>query len=126
MRVLKRVATELYCCLMLMQRKRSTIGHSGLPFNCPYTDENAQLFIQNIRLEPNSRVLDLGCGRGELLCRIIDEFGCSGVGVDVNSDALDTCRLKDTINLHCRDLEDYINSLEECDYFDCILCALAL
>jgi SAM-dependent methyltransferase len=33
-------------------------------------------------------VLDVGCGRAELLLRIIERFGCTGVGVDVNAVAV--------------------------------------
>ena len=37
------------------------------------------------RLVPQgSRVLDLGCGTGELLAYLIEERGCSGYGVEIN------------------------------------------
>lgn len=38
--------------------------------------------ITNI-IEKNSRVLDLGCGKGTLLKKLIDK-GCSGVGIEIN------------------------------------------
>ena len=33
---------------------------------------------------PGSRVLDLGCGRGELLAHLIEHRGCSGYGVEID------------------------------------------
>lgn len=37
---------------------------------------------------PGSRVLDLGCGSGELLGHLTRERGCSGTGVDSDPDSL--------------------------------------
>lgn len=40
-------------------------------------------------LVPNgSRVLDLGCGNGDLLRHLIDHHGCRGTGVDNDNDAV--------------------------------------
>ncbi|MDR1079875.1 MAG: methionine biosynthesis protein MetW [Deltaproteobacteria bacterium] len=38
-------------------------------------------------VEPGAYVLDLGCGRGELLARLTDELGVRGQGVEVDPDA---------------------------------------
>ena len=35
-----------------------------------------------------SKVLDLGCGRGELLCQIVETFGCHGLGIDKDDEIL--------------------------------------
>ncbi len=35
-------------------------------------------------IEPKSKVLDLGCGEGDLLKMLIDEKHCSGFGIDIN------------------------------------------
>lgn len=43
---------------------------------------NYSLIADNI--EPGSKVLDLGCGSGELLKKLIDEKHCTGSGVDIN------------------------------------------
>ena len=37
-------------------------------------------------VDPGSRVLDLGCGDGELLRRLVDFKGCSGTGVEIEND----------------------------------------
>ena len=40
---------------------------------------------------PGSRVLDLGCGRGELLAHLIAARGCSGYGVEIDDTNLQAC-----------------------------------
>lgn len=40
---------------------------------------------------PRARVLDLGCGNGELLLRLKDEKQVLGRGVDINDTAVDSC-----------------------------------
>ncbi|MCK5218739.1 methionine biosynthesis protein MetW [bacterium] len=42
-------------------------------------------------VEPETRVLDLGCGKGELLLRLIKERGVQGRGVEINQAAVIEC-----------------------------------
>ena len=42
-------------------------------------------------VEPGSSVLDLGCGTGELLLRLIKERGCKGRGVDIEEEMIQQC-----------------------------------
>jgi homoserine O-acetyltransferase len=42
-------------------------------------------------IEPSSRVLDLGCGRGALLSRLIRKKGVTGLGVEVQQDNICEC-----------------------------------
>jgi methionine biosynthesis protein MetW len=37
---------------------------------------------------PGSRVLDLGCGEGELLAHLFGERGCTGTGVEIDDEAV--------------------------------------
>jgi methionine biosynthesis protein MetW len=43
------------------------------------------------RVEAGSRVLDLGCGKGDLLLRLVKERGVKGVGVEIDEDAVIEC-----------------------------------
>ncbi len=42
-------------------------------------------------IPPGSRVLDLGCGPGDLLAELIDRRGCRGQGVEVSTEAFHAC-----------------------------------
>ncbi|HOX52432.1 MAG TPA: methionine biosynthesis protein MetW, partial [Fibrobacteria bacterium] len=39
-------------------------------------------------IQPNAKVLDIGCGDGSLLQRLISERGCHGKGLDLDLDAV--------------------------------------
>lgn len=57
------------------------------------------------RLVPHgSRVLDLGCGTGELLDHLIRERGCSGYGVEINDANVQACVARG-VNVMQLDLE---------------------
>jgi len=54
---------------------------------------------------PGSRVLDLGCGSGELLAHLIERRGCSGYGVEIDDTNLQACvaRGVDVIQINLED-----------------------
>lgn len=51
-----------------------------------YIDPEAAIIDRLLmdQIEPGSRVLDLGCGDGRLLCRLRDESGCSILGIELD------------------------------------------
>ena len=54
--------------------------------------ENSPDLLSIARLVPHgSRVLDLGCGTGELLAHLIRERGCSGYGVEIDDANVQAC-----------------------------------
>src|SRR4051812_34309341 len=50
----------------------------------PFSDEKLVLLGRICGVSAQSRVLDLACGKGELLCRWAQAFGSRGVGVDLS------------------------------------------
>ena len=42
-------------------------------------------------IEPDSKVMDLGCGDGELLSLLIKHKNCHGTGVEINEKAIYQC-----------------------------------
>lgn len=50
--------------------------------------------VASLEIGSGSRVLDLGCGPAELLRRIVERTGASGVGVDASPFALDEARAR--------------------------------
>ena len=107
-----------------MQRK-SEIAHDGLLFNCPHTLEDAEKFAELLRLPQNPRIVDIGCGRGELLCMLTEAFEAVGFGVDSNPKLLSKMRAvnKGSVEKIEIDMKDWINENIECGTkFDLILC----
>jgi SAM-dependent methyltransferase len=58
----------------------------------PFTDAHLLELAAVARVGPDTRVLDLACGKGEMLCRWAQEFGSSGVGVDLSPVFADSAR----------------------------------
>lgn len=56
-------------------------------WNTPLSEEHAALLLKRLEIRPQARVVDLGCGWGELLTRAVAAGGaeCQGVGVDTDS-----------------------------------------
>ncbi|HKT02483.1 MAG TPA: methyltransferase domain-containing protein [Rugosimonospora sp.] len=50
----------------------------------PFTDEKLMLLGTVSRVGPGTRILDLACGKGELLCRWAQVYGSGGHGVDIS------------------------------------------
>ena len=50
------------------------------PLNARTVDE----LVEVVRLAPGSRVLDIACGKAELLVRLVERWGVSAVGIDLS------------------------------------------
>jgi SAM-dependent methyltransferase len=62
-------------------------------WNTPLSEDHAKLLIDACSPQPGARILDLGCGWGELLMRMVTSTpGSSGDGVDTDTAALDRGR----------------------------------
>jgi len=60
----------------------------------PFSEAKLRLIGELAGVGPESRVLDLACGKGELLCRWADWFGASGTGVDLSEVFLAAARAR--------------------------------
>ncbi|GAB3186389.1 hypothetical protein GCM10027259_50390 [Micromonospora palomenae] len=72
----------------------TAVRYARMRWNTPLSEEHAALLLQRLGIRPGARVLDLGCGWGELLLRAVAAGGVSGttvttgVGVDTDDAAL--------------------------------------
>jgi SAM-dependent methyltransferase len=60
----------------------------------PFTPENLATLGTALRLEPGTRVLDLGSGSGEMLCTWARDHGISGTGIDMSQLFTEQARLR--------------------------------
>jgi methionine biosynthesis protein MetW len=67
------------------------------------------------RVEKGSRVLDLGCGRGDLLLRLVRERGVQGMGVEIDEDAVIECIHKG-LSVFQGDLDEGLSDYGDASY----------
>jgi SAM-dependent methyltransferase len=60
------------------------ITESAHRIHNPYTPEKLATLGAVLRLEPGTRVLDLGSGSGEMLCTWARDYGIIGTGIDMS------------------------------------------
>ncbi len=58
----------------------------------PITEDQLMLLGEICRLDQDTRLLDLACGKAEMICRWVQKYGISGTGVDISSMFLDAAR----------------------------------
>ena len=61
-----------------------TITESAHRIHNPFTPEKLATLGAALRLEPGTRVLDLGSGSGEMLCTWARDHGITGTGIDMS------------------------------------------
>ncbi len=51
----------------------------------PFTDDQLMTLAAAAHVRSGTRILDLACGKGEMLCRWAQEFGTTGHGIDISA-----------------------------------------
>lgn len=62
----------------------TTIAHRDHRLCVPLASSRADRLLASLDLAPGARVLDVGCGKGELLVRLAERHAARGLGVDLN------------------------------------------
>jgi len=60
----------------------------------PMSEDKIEQFCELLNLSKDSRILDIACGKGELLVRLAEKYGVSGVGVDLSPFCVRDCKDK--------------------------------
>ena len=93
----------------------------------PFTEDQLMLLGEICRLEPNQKLLDLACGKAELLCRWAQTYGISGVGVDISTVFLEAAHKRaaelevaDQLTFVQADAGEYPQATHDFDLVSCI------
>ncbi len=70
------------------------ITHKYHIFCNPMSNEKFERFCNLLSLSKDSRVLDIACGKGEVLVRLAEKYRISGVGVDISPFCIRDCKEK--------------------------------
>ncbi|EXJ12376.1 MULTISPECIES: methionine biosynthesis protein MetW [Nitrincola] len=84
----------------------------------------ADLEIIREWIQPNSRLLDLGCGEGELLEYLIKEKQVKGYGIEINPDNITSC-IEKGVNVIEKDIDKGLVSIRD-GSFDTVVMSHAL
>jgi SAM-dependent methyltransferase len=72
-----------------MEQKRfSAVAHATHQFCNPVSEAQITSLLDRLDLAPDHRVIDIGCGKAEMLVRLVDRFACTGTGIDINEEFL--------------------------------------
>lgn len=75
-------------------------------------------------IKPNSRVLDLGCGDGELLAHLRDNFAITGYGLEIDEDKINECVAR-SVNVIQQNLNEGLDNFAD-NSFDNVIMTQAL
>ncbi len=97
-----------------------------MEYNSPLGAEKEQTLISILNLPNNANVLEIGCGNGKLLLKIIDKYQAQGIGFDLNTNLIELAnsQAKNLSNeSQARFLTQDINTTElENNHYDLVIC----
>ncbi len=104
-----------------------SISHRYMEILNPSTPEKIIKFGKLLKLKKGNRVIDFGCGCAEPLTIWAEEFGITGIGIDISKDFCDRAkkklggrRLSDQIEIVCSPADDYVFEEGAFDAATCI------
>src|SRR4030042_7218946 len=104
-----------------------SISHRYMEILNPSTSEKIIKLGKLLKLKKGNRVIDLGCGCAEHLTLWAEEFGITGIGIDISEDFCERARkklavrgLSDRIEIVCSPAADYVFKEGAFDAATCI------
>ncbi len=92
-----------------------SISHRYMEILNPSTSEKISKLGNLLKLKKENRVIDFGCGCAEPLTLWAEDFGITGIGIDISEDFCDRAKkklamrgLSDQIEIVCSPATDYV------------------
>jgi cyclopropane fatty-acyl-phospholipid synthase-like methyltransferase len=108
------------------RQRNSSIAHGALPVWNPVSVGRLEEYVQRLSLPAGAAVLDIGCGRGFLLGRILARYDVSAIGIDVSPFAIAAAETDLAGRVGQRRLSLIEGAFQSCDYpaasFDLVIC----
>ena len=70
------------------------ISHRNHVLCNPTAIPKLDTMVELLHIPPNGKLLDIACGKAELLVRAVERFGCSAVGVDLSPYTIEEARTR--------------------------------
>jgi SAM-dependent methyltransferase len=104
----------------LLDTAVTALAHDRLTFNAPLGAARARDLLTRVALHDNDSAVDLGCGWGELLLRLVEaSAGGVGEGVDTDGEAIRRAEtaavdrgLADRVQFHTADATTWVPTVE--------------
>ncbi len=107
------------------QRQRfSAIAHGEMAIMNPLSPDTVDRAVEAVELPAGGRILDLGCGKAELLARLAERYAAHGVGVEHSPHLLTVARerVSQLPAGHVEILEGDARSFTSPEPFDLVVC----
>jgi cyclopropane fatty-acyl-phospholipid synthase-like methyltransferase len=85
--------------------KRMDIAHKYQSIMNPVTEAKLNSLIPLLKLKDDSSVLDIGCGKGEMLIKLAENYRIKGIGVDKSPYCIKDCNKNKAERVPDADLE---------------------
>jgi cyclopropane fatty-acyl-phospholipid synthase-like methyltransferase len=104
----------------------TTLAHSSHDFCNPLAPDTIDRFIEHLELRSGARVLDVGCGKGEFLIRVLARWKAHGTGIDPNPAFIADARRRAAGRVPAGGLELIEGEVAAADFapasFDLVIC----
>ena len=90
----------------------------------PHIKRTVDMQVIGEWIEPEARVLDVGCGRGVLLEYLVHTKHVHGIGVDLDVEKIGAC-VRRGINAYQGDMLEFMRAFPD-GHFDCVICSRTL
>jgi SAM-dependent methyltransferase len=95
-------------------------------WNNPIGEQKFDQIALALELSPGNRVLEIGCGTGEMLIRLVERYGIQAIGIDSSEEAIQEARRSAILRTSDADLEWMVVDAKswhvEPESFDLALC----